>query len=51
MKDRVGQARASGTKIIYVDEAMFSFNTFPTKSWSAPYSNLKVVDSKIKILA
>jgi len=27
-------------KVVYLDEAVFSFNTFKTKSWSASYANI-----------
>lgn len=38
-------------KIIFIDEAVFSFNTFAKKSWSLPYANISVVEQKIKVLS
>ena len=31
----IKDAETSGTRLIYIDEAVFSFNTFSTKAWSS----------------
>jgi hypothetical protein len=49
MKERLDQAKNEGLKIIYVDEAMFTFKTMPAKTWSAPYNNLKIVESQFRM--
>ena len=48
--------KASGlrdNKFVWVDEAVFTFNTFSTKAWSAKYQSVTVkdADAKIKTLA
>jgi hypothetical protein len=51
MKKRLELAEQEHMKIIYVDEAVFSFKTFKTNAWASPYSNLKIDNSKIRIAA
>ena len=36
-------------KIVFVDEAVFSFNTFSTKAWAAPYRSVTVEERKIRV--
>ena len=36
-------------KIVFVDEAVFSFNTFSTKAWAAPYKSVTVEERKIRV--
>jgi hypothetical protein len=38
-------------KIIYLDEAVFTFKTFVSKAWSAAYQSIEIFDSKLKIRA
>ena len=45
----VSLAKAWEKKIVYLDEAVFSFNTFKAKAWSPAYSTVNVTESKIKI--
>ena len=35
-------------KLVYLDEAVFSFNTLKTKAWSSAYSSISVHESKLK---
>ena len=39
----------SKTKIVYLDETMFTFSTFRVKSWSTNKDKLLVNDSNLKI--
>jgi hypothetical protein len=32
-----------------VDEAVFSFNTFSTKAWAAPYKSVTVEERNIRV--
>ena len=36
-------------KIVFVDEAVFSFNTFSTKAWAGPYKSVTVEERKIRV--
>jgi hypothetical protein len=40
-------------KLVWIDEAVFTFNTFNTKAWSGKYSSIQVndADAKIKTVA
>ena len=51
MKAKLEQAELEQRKIIYVDEAVFSFKTFKTNAWSSAYSNLKIDNSRIRLAA
>ena len=51
MKHKLEQAELEQRKIIYIDEAVFSFKTFKTNAWSSAYSNLKIDNSKIRLAA
>lgn len=42
-------ARSWGMKVVFLDEAVFTFNTFKTKSWASSYSSIKVNDYAIKV--
>ncbi len=35
--------------MVFLDEAVFSFNTFKAKAWSKPYQSIVVKDSAIRI--
>jgi hypothetical protein len=39
----------TGAKLIFLDETIFSHRTFKSKSWTGPYNNLKIDDSKVKV--
>ena len=53
MYHAVKRARTSDKKVIWVDEAVFTFNTFSQRAWSSKYSSIKVkdTDAKIKTMA
>jgi hypothetical protein len=51
MKNGFQKAEEEQRKIIYVDEAIFSFKTFKTNAWSSAYSNLKIDNGKIRLAA
>ena len=38
-------------KIIFIDEAVFTFNTFMTKAWSSAYTSISVREGDIKVKA
>jgi transposase len=45
------QQRLNAITVIYIDEAVFTFNTFLTKAWSSSYSNISVPEAKINVRA
>jgi uncharacterized protein (DUF849 family) len=45
----VSLSKSWNMKIVYLDEAVFSFNTFKPKAWSHAYSTINVTESKMKI--
>jgi hypothetical protein len=49
----VKTSRLRDKKLIWVDEAVFTFNTFSTGAWSSKYSSIQVsdADAKIKTIA
>ena len=53
MHQAVKATRLRDKKLVWVDEAVFTFNTFSTKAWSAKYQSITVkdADAKIKTLA
>jgi hypothetical protein len=53
MYHSVKVTRLRDKKLVWVDEAVFTFNTFSTKAWSAKYQSVTVkdADAKIKTLA
>ena len=36
-------------KLVFVDEAVFSFNTFSTKAWAAPYKSATFEEKKMSV--
>ena len=36
-------------KVIFLDEAIFTYNTFYKRAWSSAYSNIKVQEKALKI--
>ena len=36
-------------KIVFLDEAVFTYNTLSKKAWSSAYTSIKVKDSNIRI--
>ena len=49
MHDAVKVTRLSDVKLVWVDEAMFTFNTFSTRAWSAKHQSIEVNDADIRI--
>ena len=49
MYDAVKATRLRDVKLVWVDEAMFTFNTFSTKAWSARHQSVEVNDADIRI--
>ena len=36
-------------KLVFVDEAVFSFNTFSTKAWAVPYKSVTFEEKKMSV--
>ena len=51
MYDAVKVTRHRDVKLVWVDEAMFTFNTFSTRAWSAKHHSIEVNDADIRIKA
>ena len=49
MHKAVNRARHRDKKLVWVDEAVFTFNTFSTRAWSSKYSSIKVKDAEARI--
>ena len=49
MYDAVKVTRLRDVKLVWVDEAMFTFNTFSTRAWSAKHYSIQVDDADIRI--
>jgi hypothetical protein len=49
MINLLDQVKQQQLPLVFLDEAIFSFNTFNTKAWSLPYESLAVKDSAIKV--
>ena len=49
MVAEIEQVKAQGIPLVFLDEAVFTFNTFKTKAWSSAYSNIVVRDYAIRI--
>jgi transposase len=49
MYDAVKVSRLRDVKLVWVDEAMFTFNTFSTRAWSAKHQSIEVNDADIRI--
>ena len=49
MYDAVKVTRLRDVKLVWVDEAMFTFNTFSTRAWSAKHLSIQVDDADIRI--
>ena len=49
MHQAVKSTRLRDKKLVWVDEAVFTFNTFSTKAWSAKYQSITVKDADAKI--
>ena len=53
MYHSVRSARLQDKKLVWVDEAVFTFNTMSTRAWSARHSRIEVknADARIKTVA
>ena len=53
MHRAVRSARLQDKKLVWVDEAVFTFNTFSSKAWSARHSSIEVkdTDARVKTMA
>ena len=49
MHQAVRAAKQRDKKLVWVDEAVFTFNTFSTRAWSAKHSRIEVADADTKI--
>ena len=49
MHKQVSLAREQGTKLIFIDETVFTFKTFANKAWGLPYKGLTVPEEKLKV--
>ena len=49
MHDAVKVTQLRDVKLVWVDEAMFTFNTFSTRAWSAKNLSIQVDDADIRI--
>ena len=49
MHQAVNRARLRDKKLVWVDEAVFTFNTFSTRAWSSKYSSIIVKDAEARI--
>ena len=53
MYQAVKRTRLNEKKLVWIDEAVFTFNTFRKRAWSAKHTNIDVrdCDAKIKTMA
>ena len=53
MYDELKVTRIRDRKLVWVNEAVFSFNTFNTRAWSSKYTSIQVkdTDAKVKTMA
>ena len=49
MYDAVKATRHRDVKLVWVDEAMFTFNTFSKRAWSAKHQSIEVNDADVRI--
>lgn len=43
------KSKDEGTPVVFLDEAVFTFNTFKSKAWSSAYSSIQVNDFAVKV--
>ena len=53
MHQAIRAAKLRDKKLVWVDEAVFTFNTFSTRAWSSKYHSIEIkdADAKIKTMA
>ncbi|TNV74642.1 hypothetical protein FGO68_gene16122 [Halteria grandinella] len=49
MVQQLQEVKDADLPLIFLDEAIFSFNTFKTKAWSKAYKNIVIKDHAIKV--
>ena len=49
MYDAVKATRLHDRKLVWVDEAVFTFNTFSTRAWASKYSSIQVTDADARV--
>ncbi len=49
MYEAVKRVRLRDKKLVWVDEAVFTFNTLSTKAWSGKYSSIEIKDADMRI--
>jgi hypothetical protein len=49
MASNLNQMRESKTKVVYLDETVFTFSTFKSRGWSNQRDRIKVNDSDLKV--
>ena len=49
MTELITQAKQAQQPIVFLDEAVFTFNTFKTKAWSSSYKSIVVKDFAIRV--
>ena len=49
MRSLLNQMQESKTKVVYLDETMFTFSTFRAKSWAHKRDRIKINDSDLKV--
>ena len=45
----MNQMKESNTKVVYIDETMFTFRTFRAKGWAHNREKIKINDSDLKV--
>jgi hypothetical protein len=49
MYEAVKRARLRDKKLVWVDEAVFTFNTFSTKAWAGKYTSIEIKDADMRV--
>ena len=49
MRSILNQMKESNTKVVYIDETMFTFRTFRAKGWAHNRERIKINDSDLKV--
>lgn len=47
--DQLKRCKEEGMRVVFLDEAVFTFNTFRLKAWSSAYSCIKVNDFAVRV--
>jgi transposase len=49
MDSLLSQAKLDNMRIVFLDEAVFTFNTFCSRAWSSRYSQITVSEERLKV--